>query len=89
MTAWKHLGITIDIISKPLCASKDFFIIKTNNPLIATWYNSEVMRDFLKIFSRKISSSWTELLVEDYLQIPVPADNVDDKELASYIKKWQ
>ena len=85
----KRHRILANYSSKPLCASKNFFIIKTNNSLIAMWYNSEVMRDFLKIFGRKISDSWIELLVEDYLQIPVPADNVDDKELASYIKKWQ
>jgi hypothetical protein len=75
--------------SKPLCASKNFFIIKTDNPLIAMWYNSEVMRDFLKIFGKKISDSWIELLIEDYLQIPVPADDVDIQVLASYINKWK
>jgi len=75
--------------SKPLCASKNFFIIKTNNPLIAMWYNSEVMRDFLKIFGRKISDSWTELLIEDYLKIPVPADNVDVKEFDMFVNKWK
>jgi methylase of polypeptide subunit release factors len=85
----KRHRILANYSSKPLCASKDFFIIKTNNPLIAMWYNSEVMRDFLKIFGRKISSSWTELLVENYLQIPVPADDVDAKELASYVNKWK
>ena len=75
--------------SKPMCASKDFFIIKTNNPLIAMWYNSEVIRDSLKIFGRKISDSWTELLVEDYLQIPVPSDDVDIQTFTSYMNKWQ
>jgi hypothetical protein len=85
----KRHRILANYSSKPLCASKDFFIIKTNNPLIAMWYNSEVMRDFLKIFGKKISSSWTELLVEDYLQIPVPADNVNDKELGMFINKWK
>jgi len=84
----KH-KILANYSSKSLCASKDFFIIKTNNPLIAMWYNSEVMRDFLKIFGRKISDSWVELLVEDYLQIPVPADNVDNKDLVSFINKWR
>ena len=73
----------------PLHASKDFFIIKTNNPSIAMWYNSVVMKDFLKIFGRKISHSWIELLKEDYLQIPIPSDAVDMKTLASYIDKWK
>jgi len=73
----------------PLCASKDFFIIKTNNPLIAMWYNSVVMKDFLKIFGRKISHSWIELLKEDYMQIPVPSDDVNMQMFMSYINKWE
>ncbi|MFP3257155.1 MAG: N-6 DNA methylase [Candidatus Nanopusillus acidilobi] len=83
----KH-KILANYSSDPLYASKDFFIIKTNSPLIAMWYNSTVMKDFLKIFGRKISNNWTELLVEDYLQIPVPAEGVNAKDLALYIDKW-
>jgi len=73
----------------PLCASKDFFIIKTNNPLMAMWYNSIVMKDFLKIFGRKISHSWIELLKEDYIQIPAPSDDVNTQMFMSYINKWE
>ena len=72
-----------------LCASKNFYIIKTNNPLIAIWFNSVVVKDFLKIFSKKISDSWTRLLEEDYLQIPVPSEGVDIQTLASYVNKWK
>jgi hypothetical protein len=73
----------------PLCASKNFYIIKINNPLIAIWFNSAVVRDFLKIFSKKISDSWTRLLEEDYLQIPVPSEDIDIQDLISYINKWK
>jgi methylase of polypeptide subunit release factors len=73
----------------PLCASKNFYIIKTNNPLIATWFNSAIVRDFLNIFSKKISDSWTRLLEEDYLRIPVPSEDVDIEVLNSYINKWK
>jgi hypothetical protein len=85
----KRHKILANYSSKSLCASKNFFIIKTNNPLIAIWYNSEVMKDFLKIFGRKISDSWTELLVEDYLQIPVPSEGVDVKDFDMFINKWK
>jgi methylase of polypeptide subunit release factors len=73
----------------PLCASKNFYIVKTNNPLIAVWFNSSVVRDFLKIFSRKITDSWTRLLEEDYLQIPVPSEDVNIEALNSYMNKWK
>jgi hypothetical protein len=73
----------------PLCASKNFYIIKTNNPLIAIWFNSAVVKDFFKIFSKKISDSWTRLLEEDYLQIPVPSEDIDIQALISYVNKWK
>jgi hypothetical protein len=57
---------------KPLCATKDFYIIKVNNPLIVAWYNSSLFRLILKVFGRKISDKWTRFLEEDYLAIPVP-----------------
>jgi hypothetical protein len=57
---------------KPLCATKDFYIIKTNNPLIVAWFNSSLFRLILKVFGRKISDKWTRFLEEDYLAIPVP-----------------
>jgi len=84
----KH-RILANYSSVPLCASKNFYIIKTNNPLIAIWFNSAVVKDFLKIFSKKISDSWTRLLEEDYLQIPVPSKDINIQTLTSYINKWK
>jgi methylase of polypeptide subunit release factors len=85
----KRHKILANYSNTPLCASKNFYIIKTNNPLIAIWFNSVVVKDFLKIFSKKISDSWTRLLEEDYLQIPIPSEDVDVKDLASYVNKWK
>ena len=84
----KH-RILANYSNTPLCASKNFYIIKTNNPLIAMWFNSAVVKDLLKIFSKKISDSWTRLLEEDYLQIPVPSEDIDANGLASYVNKWK
>jgi len=71
---------------RPLCASKNFYIIRTDNPLIAAWLNSSIMREVLEVFSKRISSSWTRLLEDDYLAIPVPSRrvsvNLDDLEAA-------
>jgi hypothetical protein len=61
----------------PLCASKNFYIIKINNPLVAAWFNSSIMRDILHVFSKRISSNWTRLLEDDYLAIPVPSKHVN------------
>jgi len=84
----KH-RILANYSNTPLCASKNFYIIKTNNPLIAIWFNSAVVKDLLKIFSKKISDSWTRLLEEDYLQIPVPSEDIDIQTLTSYVNKWK
>lgn len=84
----KRHKILANYSNTPLCASKNFYIIKTNDPLIAVWFNSPVVRDFLRIFSKKISDSWTRFLEEDYLQIPVPSEDIDIEDLTSYINKW-
>lgn len=70
---------------KPLCASKNFYIVRTNNPLIAAWYNSSIFRELLAVFGRKISQTWTRLLENDYLAIPVPSRvmNVDLQNMSS------
>lgn len=60
----------------PLCASKNFYIIREDNPLIAAWLNSSVMRYVFESFSKRISDTWTRLLEEDYLEIPVPSKRV-------------
>jgi len=79
---------------KPLCATKDFYIIKVNNPLIVAWYNSSLFRLILRIFSRKISDKWTRFLEGDYLAIPVPTETTEkidfsniDKTIEDYLRK--
>lgn len=67
---------------KPLCASKNFYIIRENNPLIAAWLNSSIMQYILQTFSKRISDNWTRLLEDDYLEIPVPS-KVKDVDLSS------
>ncbi len=65
--------------NKPLCASKNFYVIRTNNPMIAAWYNSAIFREVLMIFGRKISESWTRFLEDDYLAIPHSIENYERK----------
>ena len=62
---------------RPLCASKNFYIVKTNNPLIAAWYNSSIFKEVITAFGRRISETWTRLLEDDYLAIPVPSKTMN------------
>jgi len=76
---------------RPLCASKDFYIIKEDNPLIVAWYNSSIMKILLKTFSRRISETWTRFLEEDYLAIPIPSkivSEIDFNNIDTTIEKY-
>ena len=55
---------------KPLCASKDFYIVRTNNPLIHL-VQLKPNENIPEVFSRRISEKWTRFLEEDYLTIPI------------------
>ena len=55
---------------KPLCASKDFYIVRTNNPLIHL-VQLKHNENIPEVFSRRISEKWTRFLEEDYLAIPI------------------
>ncbi|MGC9113077.1 N-6 DNA methylase [Acidilobus sp.] len=68
---------------EPLCATKNFYVIRDDNPLMAAWLNSNIMRYILQYFSRRISDNWTRLLEEDYMQIPVPSKVKKDVDLSS------
>ncbi|MFP3296546.1 MAG: hypothetical protein RXN78_03065, partial [Vulcanisaeta sp.] len=59
---------------------------RTKNPLIAAWYNSNLMRLFLKVFSRRISEKWTRFLEEDYLVIPIPTETTKKTDLKNIDK---
>ena len=59
---------------------------KNKNPLIAAWYNSNLMRLFLKVFSRRISEKWTRFLEEDYLAIPIPTETTEKTDLKNIDK---
>ncbi len=67
--SWRHLAL---YSPRPLCATKDFYVIRTDDPRLAQWFNSEEFRRFYMVASRAISGSWTRMLEEDYLSIPVP-----------------
>ena len=61
---------------EPLCASKNFYLIRLSNPLVAAWLNSSIIRYILQVFSKRISDNWTRLLENDYLTIPIPSKSM-------------
>lgn len=74
---FKNRGVFANYTRKPVSASKNFYIIKDEggNPnrlkLLAGWFNSTIFISLLILFGRKISETWTRLLENDYLQLPV------------------
>ena len=67
--SWRHLAL---YSPRPLCATKDFYVIRTDDPRLAQWFNSPDFRRFYMAASRAISASWTRMLEDDYLSVPVP-----------------
>ena len=58
---------------RPLCATKDFYVIRGGGRELAEWYNSETFRAVLAAFGRDISSTWTRFVESDLLAVPVPS----------------
>ena len=66
---------------RPLCASKDFYVVKVDSPLLAAWFNSSLFRSLVEAVGREISHTWTRLVEEDYLRLPVPSARGDERAL--------
>jgi hypothetical protein len=58
-----------------LAASKNFYIVKNlkrkYSLVLTAWFNSTIFFSILIQFSRKISDTWTRLLINDYLELPI------------------
>lgn len=61
--------------SKKLSASKNFYLVKNLEEKISkclcAWLNSSFFMSILIFLSRKISETWTRLLIDDYLELPL------------------
>jgi hypothetical protein len=60
---------------EPLPATKNFYIFtggEEESELLAGWVNSVFYLSALVQFGRRISSSWTRLLLDDHLRMPRP-----------------
>jgi len=69
-------GFRAYMTAEPVTATKNFYIIKTNNEALMSmlhiWFNSSMFKRLFKITSRYISERWTRYVKEDYLNTLVP-----------------
>lgn len=72
---FKNRSVFCNYTSKKLAASKNFYLAKLDDKkdykTLAAWFNSTLFLAFLMLSGRKISDSWTRLLIRDYLDLPV------------------
>lgn len=88
---FKNRGVFANYTKEKVAASKNFYIIKGNNEILAKllvgWFNSTIFISLLVLLGRRISETWTRFLENDYLELPVINLNTvnESKEIASEI----
>ncbi len=71
---FKRRGVFANYSEEPVAASKNFYIIKSsegNAKVIAAWLNSTIFLAVLHLMGRRISDTWTRLLEDDYMELPM------------------
>ncbi len=81
---FKRRGVFANYSREPVAASKNFYIIKDDEDsakVIAAWLNSTIFLAVLHLMGRRISNTWTRLLEDDYLELPMIHPRGDMKEV--------
>ena len=72
---FKKRGVFANYSKTKISASKNFYVVKDigdlNSELLCAWLNSSFFLLIFIFFGRKISETWTRLLIDDYLQLPI------------------
>ena len=72
---FKNRSIFSNFKSKEFTASKNFYILRgfdlLDSKCLCAWFNSSIFISMLILANRKISQTWTRLLIDDYLNTPV------------------
>lgn len=72
---FKTRGVFANFSPFPVAASKNFYIVKhhdlTTVKVLLGWFNSTLFLLIILMLGRRISQTWTRLLENDYLEIPV------------------
>ncbi len=77
---FKRRGVFANYSEEPVSASKNFYLIRGSGEeakLIAAWLNSTPFLAILHLMGRRISDTWTRLLENDYLELPMISPSVD------------
>jgi hypothetical protein len=83
---FKRRGVFANYSSEDAAASKNFYIVKDKDEkvakILAAWFNSTLFFCILALLGRKISNTWTRLLRNDYLEIPlINVENLDENKI--------
>ncbi len=77
---FRRRGVFANYSEEPVSASKNFYLIRGSGKeakLIAAWLNSTPFLAILHLMGRRISDTWTRLLENDYLELPMVSPDVD------------
>ena len=77
---FRRRGVFANYSEEPISASKNFYLIRGSGEeakLIAAWLNSTPFLAILHLMGRRISDTWTRLLENDYLELPMVSPDVD------------
>ncbi len=78
--AFRRRGVFANYSEEPVSASKNFYLIRGSGEeakLIAAWLNSTPFLAVLHLMGRRISDTWTRLLENDYLELPMISPDPD------------
>ncbi len=72
---FKRRGVFANFTQDNIAASKNFYIVKNQyidqTRLLLAWFNSTFFLASLLVLGRNISRTWTRLLINDYMELPV------------------
>ena len=72
---FRRRGVFANYTEKVTAASKNFYIVKGNDKAVAkiltAWFNSTIFISVLFLLGKRISETWTRLLENDYLELPL------------------
>lgn len=88
---FKKRGVFANYSDEKIAASKNFYIIrnikKEDSQIFSLWFNSTLFYCLLILLGRKISNSWTRLLKNDYLEIPLlNVNNLESDDIKRLLK---
>ncbi len=91
---FRNRGFFASYSQIPLVASKNFHIAslndKSKDKILAAWFNSTIFLAYFVIAGRKITRTWSRLLEDDYLRMPIiKVDRLDKHALVEIERAFE